>query len=164
MPRPKIKIEPSFSDRLLEIFTFVFIGIQWFFVVTKYSSMPEIIPIHYTWNGEADGWGGKWNLILTTSIGTLLSIGIYILNKYPHVFNYPVKITHENAKIQYKLAQRLMRIINLLMVLLFTHIIFEAMQINMGIEASKSWIFPLICVFLIVVLPIYFIVKMSKVA
>ena len=65
--------------------------------VANYFELPEIIPTHYNEAGEADSYGDKLNILALPIISTLLFIGLTILNKRPHLFNYPSEITKENA-------------------------------------------------------------------
>ena len=69
----------------------------WALTLTNYSILPEIIPIHFNGAGKADGFGNKTHIFVLPIISTLLFIGLTILNKHPHIFNYPSQITKENA-------------------------------------------------------------------
>jgi hypothetical protein len=61
-------------------------------------------------------------------IGTILFIGLTVLNQYPHIFNYPTKITAGNAYKQFKIATRLIRYMKLAMTFIFTLIVFGTLQ------------------------------------
>lgn len=118
-PRPKIKIIPSSGDRLVEWFSISLLLLLWMWVLYYYKSLPDTIPVHFNAAGEADGFGHKNMIFLIPGIATILFIGMSIANKYPHHFNYPRKITEENALQQYTLATRLIRYLKLLVVITF---------------------------------------------
>lgn len=91
------------------------------FVIVVYPSLPDTIPIHFT-QGEADGWGSKATIFLMPGFALLLFIPLYFLSKAPHVFNYPITITEENAPRIYPVAQLFMTIINFECVVIFTYL------------------------------------------
>ena len=65
-------------------------------VVCRYGSLPDRIPIHYGVNGVVDGYGAKsmiWVLVATTWI----LVGIMsAVEQFPRFWNVPFKVTKEN--------------------------------------------------------------------
>jgi len=62
----------------------------------------------------------------------------------PHVFNYLVKITPENALGQYTIATKMMRFLKLAIVLIFGFITLEIIQSSTGDSSGRSgWFLPL---------------------
>ena len=109
--RPKIKLNLSKSDKVIEITSWALLIGIWVLAILNFSDLPETIPTHYNGAGEADGFGEKTNIFVLPVIGTILFIGMTILNNYPHIFNYPSTITNENAYNQYSNATRMIRIL-----------------------------------------------------
>ncbi len=109
--RPRIKPDFNNADLLLEIFGWISLILIWLLVILKYSSLPGSIPTHFNAAGKVDNYGGKGTFFISPIIGTIMFVGMTILNRYPYVFNYPVKITGENAERQYTIATRLIRYI-----------------------------------------------------
>ena len=93
--RPKIKLVLTPADKTFEIIGWLFIVAFSVLIVSSYSSLPETIPIHYNGAGKANGFGGKAFILLLPFVATLLFIGLTVLNKFPHVFNYSVVITQD---------------------------------------------------------------------
>jgi len=62
-------------------------------------------------------------------------IGLLILSRYPHLHNYMVNITKDNAFKQYQFSTRVLRIVNGLCVLLFAYINY---QIIIGAQNNSS--------------------------
>lgn len=120
--RPKIKADLTTLDRLIEVAGWLALSLIWIITLFYYRNLPETIPTHFNAAGVADDFGPKITLFLLPSIGTILFIGMTILNRYPHVFNYPVKITPENALKQYTMATRLVRVLKLAVLVIFTTI------------------------------------------
>ena len=116
--RPRIELKLTQIDKILEIFGWIAIFGIWTLTLTNYFELPEIIPTHYNGTGKADGFGNKANILTLPIVSTILFVGMTILNKYPHVFNYQSEITDENALHQYTNATRMMRVLKLVIVLI----------------------------------------------
>ena len=161
--RPKIIIALTTSDKIFEIVGWFLLFSIWFVTVIHYSNLPEIIPIHYNGQGKVDRFGGKATIFSLPIIATILFIGMTILNKFPQVFNYPTKITEDNAFNQYTNATRLIRYLKLIVVLVLGIITFRTIQIANGeAENLGIWFLPII-IGLIFIPMTYFIFKSLKV-
>ena len=128
--RPKLKPVSTKFDLILEIAAFLFFLAIWLLPIFAYQILPETIPTHYNLKGEIDDWGSKGTIFILPAIGLVLYIGLTVLNKYPHVFNYPTKVTEDNALQQYSKATRWMRIIKLIVVMLFFAIEWQICNTN----------------------------------
>jgi hypothetical protein len=68
-----------------------------------------------------------------------------ILNKFPHIFNYPTNITQDNALRQYSNATRLLRYLKLIIVFIFGLIVFKVIQnANGEADGLGVWFLPLV--------------------
>lgn len=163
LQKPRIRPEPRLIDRLLDAFALALIAGMWAFTLKAYFQLPSTIAIHFDARGNPDGYGGKWNLLMIPALATLLAAGMFVLNRYPHIFNFPVKITPENVSYQYRLATRLMRWINLLTTLLLTMISWM-MIASAGGTMSKGWIVAVIIftVFMFIPFVVYMILAGRK--
>ena len=157
--RPKITLVPSTADKLVELLGWIILLALWGWTFSHYSTLPGTIPTHFNAAGEADGFGSKASIIGLPVIATLLFIGLTVLNRYPHSFNYPTAITQDNALRLYTLATRMLRYLKLVLVLVFGGIEFMTIQNATGKAAGLgAWFLPLTLV--LVFLPlIYFVVK-----
>jgi uncharacterized membrane protein len=117
--RPKLNIVLSPQDRFLEVLGYVLLCLMWGTAMFAFRELPGNIPIHYNTSGKADSYGNKFFLLLLPVIPTAIFFGITALSKYPHIFNYIVTITEENARRQYSLALRLLRVMKIAVVLIF---------------------------------------------
>lgn len=106
----KIRPQLTSTDRILEMGALATIAIAWMVAVIAYTSMPETIPIHFNIKGEPDGYGSRLTLMILPAIATLTIPPMVLLSRYPHIFNYVVKITPENQLVQYRLAARFIRL------------------------------------------------------
>lgn len=117
--RPDIKPDLNSYDRFLESSGWLTVSLTWIFSLYSYNSLPDVIPTHFSIDGEADDFSNKSTILILPVIGTILFIGMTILNRFPQIFNYPVKITPENARRQYTLATRMIRLLKLVIPVVF---------------------------------------------
>ncbi|MGJ8594111.1 MAG: DUF1648 domain-containing protein [Aquaticitalea sp.] len=160
--RPRLKLQLSPTDKMLEIFGGMSIVGIWSLALINYVELPETIPIHYNAAGEADGFGNKVNIFALPLVSTILFIGMTILNKYPHVFNYLKEITKDNAVHQYTFATRLIRYLKLTIVLIFGLIVIRTIQnANGNANGLGAWFLPL-TLGLIFIPMIYFLIRGNR--
>ena len=160
--RPRIKLQLNQTDKILEVVGWVSVFGIWALPLINYFDLPEIIPIHFNGAGKADGFGNKTHIFVLPIISTLLFIGLTILNKHPHIFNYPSQITKENAVDQYTNATRMMRVLKLVIVLLFGLIVFRKIQIVNGhADGLGAWFLPF-TIGLFIILSLYFLMMSMK--
>jgi len=161
-PRPKIKIPLSAFDRTLESTGILLILLMWGVTVITYFNSPDIIPIHFNASGKADGYGSRLTLWALPAIATCIYAGISWLNRFPHVFNYMVRITEENAVKQYTNATRMLRFLKTAVVLIFTAIVLTTYFTAQGdIKGPGTWFLP-VMIFLVMVPTIIFVVRSWK--
>ena len=160
--RPRIKLQLNQTDKILEIVGWISVVGIWALPLINYSILPEIIPIHFNGAGKANGFGNKTHIFILPIISTLLFIGLTILNKRPHIFNYPSQITKENAVHQYTNATRMMRVLKLVIVLLFGLIIFKTIEnVNGNADGLGTWFLPF-TIGLFIILSLYFLMMSMK--
>ena len=160
--RPKIKLELTTADKIFESIGWFLIIAIWGLTITNFSNLPDTIPTHYNGAGQADGFGGKATILTLPLIATILFIGLTILNKFPHVFNYPTNITQDNAFRQYTNATRLIRYLKLIIVFIFGLIAFKTIQnANGKADGLGVWFLPMTMGLIFIPL-IYFVIKSFK--
>lgn len=146
-------------NRITEVFTFLCWGLSWLFPLLNYAHLPEKIAIHYNLAGQADGWGSRETVWILPAIASLLYIALSVLQRFPRVYNYPVRITEENRQTIYRLGTDLMRYIKAVVVVLFSFMSFL-------FSGNINMINPYMCVVLLLISLLafivwYFIQKMS---
>ena len=107
-------------------------GVTFLFVLYYYPNLPEMIPTHFDFNGVPDHYKQKeyiWFLPLLTII---TYVSLLVVKRYPRILNYPVKITEENAEDQYNNAINLITVINLIIVISFSYLVYSKVQIAIG--------------------------------
>lgn len=108
--QPEFKLLDKFSDSLLFL---LLLGL-WVYSIIIYQNIQKSaapLPEEPTMN--------KNLVFLMPVIATLICGLLYRLNRFPHLFNYPVRVTSQNALKLYGLATRMLRIVNLTIVAMF---------------------------------------------
>ncbi len=157
--RPILKFKPTAYDRILGIISgIVLVGI-WLLCLYYFSEIPERIPVHFNFSGNADRYGAKSMIWLLPALGTILYFSLTLIMNVPHRFNYPVQIHAGNAEMQYRNALQMIRFVRAWLVILFflltTRVIQQAMAHP---TALQNLLLPFVLISLLVPL-IYFMIK-----
>lgn len=135
--QPKLDIKKSTLDYSLEFITFALVIGCIIYVAYHYGNLPDNVPGHMNLAGKVNRYDAKETVWILPILNTFLVFGIYYLNKFPHIFNYNIKINKDNAEKQYKAATTVMRIVNLLMAVLFFTITYQIINISLS-ESSQA--------------------------
>ena len=161
--RPKLKLSLTTTDKIVELLGIISIVAIWILVITSYGKLPDKIPIHYNLNGEVDRISAKESIFALPIIATILFLGLTLLNRYPHHFNYLTKITEENAYNQYSITTKMIRFLKLIVVVIFGIIEWKTIQnAQSTADGLGMWFLPIMLVIICIPL-IFFIVKSIKV-
>ena len=126
--RPKVSVPLTPLDMAIEMIAITILLLMWAHVIMEYNSLPEIVASHFNAKGEADGYSNKRFIWFLPALACVIYIGLFILNRYPHLHNYMVNITKENALKHYKFSTRLLRIVNVLCCILFAYINYQIIE------------------------------------
>lgn len=105
--------------RVLTIFTGTMLLAATIFVLVRWQQLPDQIPMHFNFAGEADAYGGKGAIIFDIVMGWSAFILLTVLVKFPKIWNMPVKVTPENSARLYGITRAMLEIVKFLTVLLF---------------------------------------------
>ncbi|WP_163102319.1 DUF1648 domain-containing protein [Peribacillus alkalitolerans] len=136
---PKTKIEMLFDG--LGIIAFLGSAV---YVAQHWMGFPDIIPTHFGANGKPDDWGSKHTIWILTAIGMLIWVGLSILERFPHTYNY-MNLTPENIENQYKIGRLLVNSLKNGMIFLFSYIQWKIIQVIEGSAVGLgSWFLPIL--------------------
>ena len=155
--RPKIKIELTKSDKILEIIALLLLIVLWIYVIYNYNSLPEIINTHFNAQGKPDGSGEKQYIFGLPGVATFIYILVTISNRYPNILNYTVEITEENALEVYTKGTKIARILKIIIIGIFGYASWQTIS---NVNVSPLF-FPIVLVAIFGTI-IYFNVKKSN--
>jgi uncharacterized membrane protein len=132
MDRPRIKLELSKIDLIIETIGALGLILTLILIVTNYQDLPEIIPRHYDLNGKPDGFSSKSTIWFLPTVTLIMYIGLTILSRFPHIYNYPYNITVDNAERQYKNSAMMIRLLKMLLAFQFLYMTYAKIKIGLG--------------------------------
>ncbi len=146
--RPIINVPSTEANRFLNWLIILLLMVYVAFIFTQYSALPDTIPTHFGKNGLADAHGSKNSIWLLPAIALLMSIGLNVAAKYPHLFNYPIKVTNENALRLYTFGIKLIQITSIYVILLFFYISYVTIKVanNPSSEGLHAGFLPVVIV------------------
>jgi uncharacterized membrane protein len=157
-PRPVLQLPKSTLEIGLETAAALGMMTMLYVTITSWPRLPETIPHHFGASGKPDAWGGKWTLWLLPGISLVLYVGLNILSRFPHVYNYPWPITEKNAAAQYHLARTMLAALKAEIVLIFAYLQQQTIQVALGKAEGLGIAFlPIFLVIVFGTIGIYFV-------
>ena len=120
-------------NKILDVIGILIIAALIIMTFIYWGKAPDIVPTHFDFNGEVDGYGSKNTLFISLPITVIMYIGLAILAKYPEIYNYAIEITPRNKERQYSMATTFIRVMNIEIVSIFFYI-----QMNIGASMNNS--------------------------
>lgn len=104
---------------IFDIVNFGLLVLLWVFTVKNYTHLPGTIPVHFDFDGKADGFGSKKYAFLLPAMAILLYILLAFAVRDPDAANYPVEITASNQENQFLIMETFLRWFCTLIMLIF---------------------------------------------
>ena len=79
--RPKLKITFKTVDICIEIASIMVLLLMWFHLILAFGNLPDTVPSHFNAAGQPDNYSGKGFLWFLPALGTLMYVGLFILNR-----------------------------------------------------------------------------------
>ncbi|MEO1436605.1 MAG: DUF1648 domain-containing protein, partial [Bacteroidota bacterium] len=140
-----IQIQKEPIDWFLDLLAVLSMIAMVVLLIKFYPILPDTIPHHYGLDGQPDRFGHKGIIFTLPIIGFFLFVGMTWLASVPHVYNYPGKITPDNAEGQYRLGARFIRFLNAAIVATFAYLTYSTIlsAVNNGGESGPGiWFLP----------------------
>ena len=129
--RPRIRpVRTGFDNLLWFVATTVGITLL-VYGLTEYPKLPATIP-------GRNGPTPSWTILLMSCLGTVLTGVMLLLQRWPWMSNTLVAITEENAEIQYRLVNRLLSVIAILIGSMFLMVIQDIIATANGNPAQTA--------------------------
>ena len=133
-----------------------------------YSSLPDIIPTHYGFSGEADGFGGKSTIWRSSIIGLITYISMILIIKYIPVIGKTSLSTNSSeekipmTKEQIRITKKMLGILNTLIACTSAYIQYITSQTAFGYTGGLGSYFIIVLLLLTLGTLGYSVVKLSK--
>jgi len=104
---------------IFDVFNFGLLVFLWWFTIKHYKTLPQTIPVHFDFDGKADGFGNKKYSFLMPVFTTAFYVLFAFVLRNPESANYPVEITKENKDAQFLIMEIFIRWLYILITLIF---------------------------------------------
>ncbi|MEZ5355510.1 MAG: DUF1648 domain-containing protein [Bryobacteraceae bacterium] len=144
MARPRVSVPVTPLRRGVEALAAGVLVALLVYVWTMWPQIPERVPTHFNVHGRPDRWGsGRSLLLLMPALALANFVGFTVLTRLPHLYNYPFRISEENAPRMYAIGVSFMAWMNLEIVLLFALLSWRQMEVAVGRAAALgAWLLP----------------------
>lgn len=136
MTKPKINPPLRSVDIIIEGLAAICLIYMIAQLIIEYPSLNQNVPTHFGANGTPDSWGDKSSMLLIPIVAIILYSALTALNKFPHLFNYPVPITEGNAAKQYQLAKSLLSALKFTTTGLFLYIQLQTINVAKDFQSG----------------------------
>ncbi|MEK4425226.1 DUF1648 domain-containing protein [Solibacillus sp. FSL K6-1523] len=160
--RPVLQIEKSTSERAANVIGYVSLVAMIVYLLLKWFSLPAEVPAHFNAVGEVDRWGSKYELLILPVIAIVVTFFMELIERYPHVHNYPERLCDANVHAFYLNSRQMLNYMKNIVNLLFALLVYESISISLGDDTSLGISFALILVALFAVM-IWKIIVSSKI-
>lgn len=141
--QPKIPIKNTLTDHLINALTAIALLCTFILPTIYLNELPEEIPTHFNGLGKPDDYSNKTSIWLLCIISALITIGLFWLKNKPHLLNYPVAITNNNAIQVYKITKTMLGLLTLLIVIAFLYITYQSIAMALGNSIGLGkWFLP----------------------
>ena len=120
-----MKIKNSPADIIMEILGLIMLIGTPLYLLIRWSSIPDKLPMHYNFAGEIDRWGGKGEILFLVVMVWILYLMISLVEHFPSIWNTGVQVTSENRARVYRTLKYIVKTLKLVMTLIFTFLIFN---------------------------------------
>jgi uncharacterized membrane protein len=160
--QPRLTLERTGADALLEGLAVAgwLAGIATLLVT--WPDLPDRLPMHFDVSGRPNRWGPRAKLFVLPTISLVLLVGLTVLSRFPHIYNYVVVITEQNAERQYRLAVHLIRFLSVLLQWMFAVILWDVVGASQGLPHSGIWLVPAFVAGTFVLLIVYLVKASSE--
>ena len=130
--RPILKLPKTKVEKLLDIVALISFLAAILFVLLSWGNIPAEVPAHFNSSGTVDRWGSKYEILILPIIGLFLFVLMSLIEKAPHMHNYPSRINESNVEQFYFHSRKLLNVIKNICLFLFTYLIVQIGRVALG--------------------------------
>jgi uncharacterized membrane protein len=109
-----------------------------------WGRIPPRVPVHFGARGLPDAWGARSSLLLLPVLGVALFVVLTVLERFPRLYNYPVRLTAQNAEALFRLGRQLVVTVKLTTTAILAYLFWASTRVALGeMPGLHRWFFPL---------------------
>lgn len=143
--RPILSIPKTKLEKFLNGIGCILFGGAILYLIVSWGDIPNRVPAHFNGAGEVNRWGSKYEMMILPFIGLFLFVLMSLLERAPHMHNYPQRINESNAEQFYMHSRKLVNAIKNICLTMFAYIIVQIVRVALGVIDSLSiWFVPIL--------------------
>lgn len=160
--RPRIRIPLTRLQWAIEVLTVGVLLALLLCVWQAWPTIPERIPHKFDISGQPIRWGGRSGLWFLPGLALVGYALMSVLQRMPHVYNYPVDLTAEEAPRLYAIGVSLIIWMKLQAVALFALLSWRQIEAALNrTSAVDAWIVP-VAITLSLATSVFHVMRMRK--
>lgn len=146
--------------KTMNILGWLSLGITFVYIMFQWKSLPDQIPVHYDFYGEADRYGGKASILIMPIVMGIIFLILILVERYPNVWNVPVEVREETKE---RIYDSMEAVIVTLRCMLMMSALYTTICESEGIPLS-AWYLPifLTAMLSLIIVDIIYIVIINK--
>ncbi|MFJ7733249.1 DUF1648 domain-containing protein [Lysinibacillus sp. NPDC097231] len=147
MYRPILKLPKTNYEKVWDYIGGGLFVLSILYIIVMWGKLPEEIPAHFNSAGEVNRWGSKMELFILPFIGIFLWILMGLLEKAPHMHNYPARLNENNVEAFYLNSRKILNQVKNICLLIFAGISIQMVRISLGeVETIGWWFLPVVLI------------------
>ncbi len=146
--RPRLEIDISPLEIVANVVSLMGMILIVVVIYKYWPQLPDLVPSHFGLNGQPDAWTSKNSLPFFALIPLALYILLTVIGRKPHLCNYSVRLTKDNAVRLYAISVKFLAILKMILSWLFVYIFYAIAQIGLGSSWQLDWGFVIFFAFL----------------
>ena len=149
--RPVLHLPLSPAEWIIEVVAWIGLLSTILIPFLYRPALPDPLKNYYNAaGGPPDGWGDTGPLFTMVGISVLIYLGMTLLNRFPHIYNYPFNLTEENVESQYRCARMLTSTLKAEFAWFFAYLEWRTIQMAFGkVHGLDSGFLPVLLICLI---------------
>lgn len=136
------KVPFTSLQKMMEIITVAALITLFVYLIIIWNDLPERIPSHYDFSGNANAWSSKGTIIALPLVALALYALMTAVSFFPSLWNTPVRITEKNYMFVYQSIRTLVGLIKLVLVVTFSYITYSMANAQ---PLDQSYIIVFLC-------------------
>lgn len=138
--RPILRLPKSKFEKIIDGLGILLFAAANVYLIVSWGNIPSQVPAHFNGAGEVNRWGSKYEMLILPIIGLFLFVLMSLLEKAPHMHNYPSRINESNAEQFYLHSRKLANLIKNICLIMFAYIIVQMVRVSLGeIDSLSIW-------------------------
>jgi len=130
--RPILHLPKTKFEKIVNSIGLFIYGATILFLIVNWGNIPDKVPGHFNAAGEVDRWGSKYELITLPIIALLLFVIMSLVEKIPHLHNYPDRLNESNVVQFYTHSRKLLNLVKNILLVMFSSLSIQIVRVAQG--------------------------------